>query len=192
MFDDEQPFHLPPPELPDLEPISCELANGHTLKLAARLWQRWRTYEDWIADVWPEPYFAIRLYCTENALPKRLVWTEEFREQLDFDAGRIPEIWQWLEEFTASRAIFNYDTLDEFVEELAERLAQFSAGGEDTVEHLQELPWLSAPDWFDRVDDSVFTDQNDAETDGPEAFDREEESRYNGGNDSSPDNTRER
>lgn len=163
MQDDEHAFSLPQSELPELEPICCDLANGHAVKIEARLWPQWRSFEEWAAGVWPEPYFGIRIYCTQDTLPKRLSWVEEFRDGLDFDVRRIHEIWQWLNELTRCRTVFEFDGFDDFVHHVSEGLADISSHEMDATEHYEQLPGLTAPQWFDHIDDSIFNDQNDAE-----------------------------
>ncbi|MFN7139507.1 MAG: hypothetical protein ACK4UN_09220, partial [Limisphaerales bacterium] len=62
MRDEEFNFDLPPSEFSESQVISCELANGHTVKIVAADWSRWRTYEEWASNIRPEPYFALRIY----------------------------------------------------------------------------------------------------------------------------------
>jgi len=167
MNDDDSEFILPRLAPTDYEPVTCELANGHLLKVEARLWHRPASYEDWCAGIVPEPYYAIRFYSTELHHHRRLVWFDELREDLDFDPSRIHEIWDWLARCIATREIFVYDSATDFVTEAAERFALISAGGEDLLDHVQALPALTAPAWFDRVDDSIYTDQQDPGSDAP-------------------------
>jgi len=149
-----------------MEPIVCELANGHTLKLVARYWWPVPTFEEMAARDWPDPYFAIRVYCTEDTLPKRLRWSHEFSEERDFDSTRIEQIWEWAKDLAAGRAIYDYDSIEEFIADFADNLAHLSDGGEDAVEHVHALPALTAPAWFDQFDDSIFNDQDDDERSG--------------------------
>jgi hypothetical protein len=160
MHEDDSAFKLPPPQPPEFEPIVFKLANGHDVKIVARVWPAWRSYEEWAAGVWPDPYFGIRIYCTEGSLPKRLVWIEEFREHRDFNLTSAHSIWHWLTELTASRMVFDFDDFREFLDHVTEGIAHLSTHEHDAVEHFEELPRLTAPDWFDRIDDSVFNDHN--------------------------------
>jgi hypothetical protein len=153
---------------PDAEPytldaIACQLANGHAVKLAAGLWSRWRTHEEWVSGITPEPYFAIRVYCTEDTLPKRMVWAEEFCVETDFHLRDFEKIWQWLGELCQSRQVFEFDDLTGFLDHLCDELIRFSTAESDAVEHIKHLPEISDPEAFDKVDDSVFNDQNDAQ-----------------------------
>jgi hypothetical protein len=164
MRDDEPTPELFLSELPERDPIVCELANGHTVKIVAALWSRWRTYEEWSAGVRPEPYFAIRIYCTETTLPKRLAWIEEYTEEADFPVSNFDEIWQWLTELCASREVFDFDDFREFMDHVSDGIIRFSTPEPDAVEHIEHLAELTDPEAFDKVDDSVFNDQNDADT----------------------------
>jgi len=164
MFHDDQHFHEDEsPDADDLERIDCQLANGHTLKIVARMWSRWRTYGEWVAGYTPEPYFAIRVYCTEGTLPKRLVWVEEYCAGTDFPQDYFDEIWQWLAELCQGREVFDFDELDEFLDHLSDAVMEFTMLESDAVEHFEHLAELTDPDAFDKVDDSVFNDQNDGE-----------------------------
>lgn len=162
MFDDDGELDLPPPDLPELEPICFELANGHTVKIEARFWPGWQYYEDWISGLRPEPYFAIRVYCTQDTLPKRLTRVEEFRGDIDFCLTSIWDIWLWIGEFTSGRGMFDFDSFEDFSQYLSESIARLSANEPDADEHYRQLSQLTAPQWFDRIDDSIFNDQNDS------------------------------
>ncbi len=159
MHDEEHHLHLPLPDPPELEPILAKLANGHVVRFEARFWQQWRSYEDWAANVWPDPYFAIRVYCTEDTLPKRMVWREEISHLQDFDLSHIADIWEWLRELANSRAIFEFDQFDDLLHHVVEGVGHLSAQEPDATEHYAHLPGLTAPHDFDRVDDSIYTDQ---------------------------------
>lgn len=158
IYDDELAFKAPALAPPDFEPIECKLANGHTLKIRANYWTPWDV-EEMLSGIPPKAYFAIRVYCTENWLPKRLHRCEEFRAGVDFHILNIGEIWQWLLTLTQSRAIFDYDDFDVFVYDLADYMGRNFTAETDTFSHFEELAWISAPKWFDRVDDSIFNDQ---------------------------------
>lgn len=147
--------------LPETQPIVCQLANGHAIKIAAGLWSRWRTYEEWAFRLTPQPYFAIRIYCTEDTLPKRLAWVEEFCEESDFSGHAFDEIWQWLAELSNGRAIFDFDSVHELLDYISDGIIELSVSDVDAVDHLRRLPQISDPDAFDKVDDSIFNDQND-------------------------------
>jgi hypothetical protein len=164
MLHDDQHFHeQEPADTQELEPIVCELANGHDIKIQAQLWSRWRTYEEWVSGIKPEPYFAIRVYCTENSLPKRMVWVEEYCAESDFPKDYFDEIWQWLINLCGGREIFDFDDLDEFLDHLSDAILQFTMLESDAVEHFKHLPEISKPEDFDKVDDSDFNDQNENE-----------------------------
>jgi hypothetical protein len=158
IYDDEFAFKAPAWVPPDLKPIACELANGHTLKIKANYWIPWGV-EELMSGIRPMAYFSIRVYCTENCLPKRLHRCEEFRAGVDFHILNICDIWQWLLKLTQSRAIFDYDDFDVFVYDLADYMGRNFTAESDTVSHFEDLAWISAPKWFDRVDDSIFNDQ---------------------------------
>lgn len=44
-----------------------------------------------------------------------------------------------------------------------EDIEKIQVEDEDMLEHLERLPSYTLPDAFDRIDDSIFTDQTDPE-----------------------------
>jgi len=161
MQHEEHSFELPPSDPHELEAIVCQLANGHAIKIAAGLWSRWRTQEERVAGITPEPYFAIRVYCTEDTLPKRMAWVEEFCEETDFHLRDFEKIWQWLGDLCQSREVFAFDDLTEFLDHVSDSIIQFTTAEPDAVEHIEHLPEITNPEAFDKVDDSLYNDQND-------------------------------
>jgi hypothetical protein len=146
---------------PELEPIIFELANGHSVRIEARLWSRWRTLEEWVSEIRPEPYFAIRLYSTEGQLPKRMVWMEEFCEETDFQEHDFESIWQWLVLLCTSREVFDFDDFPGFLDHVTDTIIQFSTAEPDAVQYIERLSEFTDPDAFDRSDDSLYNDQNE-------------------------------
>ena len=71
--------------------------------------------------------------------------------------------WEWLFSLMENRGHLKYDTFDDFADEFAEQIALLSNSDEDAVEHFQHLPEVTDPESFDKVDDSVFNDQNENE-----------------------------
>ena len=146
---------------PEMDPIFCQLANGHAIKIEAAHWSRWRTYEDWASRFRPEPYFAIRIYCTEDTLPKRLVRVEEYCEGTDFMFLDFDGIWVWLQTFCESRDVYSFDAFSEFQDFISDQIIELSTPDSDVVEHLKHLPEITDPNAFDKVDDSIYNDQNE-------------------------------
>jgi hypothetical protein len=161
MHDDERFYRLPAPDPPPLDPIFCELANGHTVKFETRFWNRVWIYEEWAFGILSESVFEIRIYCTQDTYPKRLVRTEKFKADVDFDIRSIQEIWLWISDFCKSRAVFDFDDFESFVSHIASEIGEISHPESNAMEHYEDLQFLSVPAWFDRIDDSIFTDQHD-------------------------------
>jgi hypothetical protein len=59
------------------------------------------------------------------------------------------------------RRLAEFDTLAEFIDDLAEEMNNLSDEGEDAVEHIDRLPEITDPKAFDREDDSIYNDQNE-------------------------------
>ena len=145
------------------DPCEFQLANGNNVKIVfAKFWERIR-YQDWREGARPAQYFAIKVYSTEDILPRRMAIHCEFRSGLDFALVAVPRVWEWLGGLLENRGHLKFDDVDAFIAELAENIEAFSDAGEDAVEHIQHLPEITDPEAFDKVDDSVFNDQQDSE-----------------------------
>lgn len=152
-----------PLETAGFDAIEFQLANGNNVKVVfAKFWERLRL-QDLREGARPAKYYAIKIYCTEGTLPRCMAVHWEFRAGHEFELPAVPRIWEWLANFLDERQHIQYDWLDEFIEDFAETIAEFSETRADAVQHFEHLPELTDPQAFDRVDDSVFNDQNDSE-----------------------------
>jgi len=151
-----------PLETAGFDPFEFQLANGHDVKIVfAKFWARIR-YQDWQEGARPARYRAIKIYCTEDTLPRSMAIHCEFRAGKEFILPAVPKIWDWLEELVISRRFAQFDSVADFIDDLAEQLTLYSDIGEDAVEHVQHLPEIATPKAFDHdVDDSVYNDQNE-------------------------------
>ncbi len=150
-----------PLETAGFDASEFRLANGNDVKVVfAKFWERLR-YQDWREGARPSQYYAIKVYSTEDTLPRCMAIHCEFRGGKDFSLLAVPKVWEWLADLTDERKSAKYDWLEDFIQELAEKIAEFSDTSEDAVEHIEHLAEMIAPDAFDKVDDSLFNDQND-------------------------------
>ena len=137
-----------PLETAGFEAFEFQLANGNNVKVVfAKFWER---------------IHAIKVYSTEDTLPRCMAIHCEFRGGKDFVLPAVPKLWGWLADLLDNRGHVKYDDLSEFIDELAANMAELSDAGEDAVEHIEHLPEMTAPAGFDKVDDSAFNDQNDS------------------------------
>lgn len=151
----------PPIEPMEFDPIEFQLCNGNQVKIAVgHFWER-LTDEDRRNHVQPAQYLAIRVYSTEDVLPRALALQWEFRGGVEFSIEALPKIWGWLLALVDSRNYREYDWFDEFLEDFGEQIGFLSEEEEDTAEHFEHLPEIAIPEAFDRVDDSIFNDQNE-------------------------------
>lgn len=152
-----------PLETAGFEPCEFQLANGNNVKVVfAKFWERIR-YQDWREGARPAQYYAIKVYSTEDILPRRMAIHCEFRHGNDFPLTAIPKIWDWIEWLMEPRRLAEFDSLAEFIDALAEEMNRLSDEGEDAVEHIDHLPQLADPKAFDHEDDSIYNDQNEPE-----------------------------
>jgi hypothetical protein len=141
------------------DPFEFELANGNNVRIV--FGKFWFDVIDTRRGKRLTQKYAVRIYSNEDVLSNHMALQHEFRADFDFGLTKVPEIWDWLEQLIATRTYLIYDSLDDFILEFAEHINQSLDAGEDAVEHLQHLPELTMPAAFDKVDDSIFTDQND-------------------------------
>ena len=73
------------------------------------------------------------------------------------------KIWQWLLDHVGSRERFDHENADDFISLFESVIERIHAEDEDMIEHLERLPAFTLPEAFDRIDDSIFTDQSDPE-----------------------------
>lgn len=145
------------------DPVEFELANGNRVKIAfAKFWERLTDLARRAGEQ-PGQFYAIRVYSSEGELSNQMTVQFEFRANHEFGLVVVPRIWEWLESLTENRGHLKYDTFDDFIEEFGEQIALLSDSAEDAVEHFQHLPEVTDPESFDKVDDSVFNDQNEIE-----------------------------
>ena len=148
-----------PPEPQGFEDFQFELVNGNDVKIVfAKFWERRQ-------GVLPAHYYAIRLYSTEGTLRRSMALHCEFRAGYDFGFVAVPHLWEWLAGLVDRRSYVDFDDLGQFIEEFEAAMMEISDVGLDAVEHLEHLPEISDPEAFDKVDDSMFNDQNGGEPD---------------------------
>jgi hypothetical protein len=145
------------------DPVEFELANGNKVRIAfGKFWERLTDLARFAGDK-PGQFYAIRIYSNEGVLSNQMTVQSEFRARHEFGFVALPQIWEWLESLTENRGHLKFDTFEEFVEEFAEQISILTDSDEDAVEHFRHLPEITDPESFDKVDDSVFNDQNENE-----------------------------
>ena len=150
-------------EYVETEPFQFELANGNKVKIVfAQFWETADTAG--FSNYNPaDKYFAIKLYSNEDLEVNRMAVRYVFRAGYEFGVTAVPTIWEWLGNLVETREHIKYDWLDEFVDDFAEKIAEFTETKEDAVEHITHLPELNDPEAFDHEDDSIYNDQNETE-----------------------------
>ena len=141
------------------------MANGNHVRIVFGIyWDRVDNLEAGCAECRRE-YWAIKVHSNEDMLSGRMVAQHDFRAGHDFEPDTIFDIWDWLHDLVSHRVHIHYDTLDGFIHDFSQALNDFHEASEDAVSHYFQLPELADPEAFDKVDDSIFNDQNDS---GPE------------------------
>ncbi len=146
----------------DLKECEFQLATGNNVKVIFAKFSPRLRYRSWHEGP-PLLYYAIKVYSSEDILSHQTAIHCEFRAAKDFAVLALPSIWGWLDDLVKSRRFVEFNSLTEFIDELADAMNQFSDIGEDAVDHVQRLPELVSPETFDKVDDSIFNDQNETE-----------------------------
>ena len=125
--------------------VTFDFASG--AKIRVRIDEFWEQLSE--ADLRkghrPNLYLAIRVYSDEDTTPRRLVTHTEFRAGIDFDQSCIPRLTTWLADLAMSRHRFAYDRVEDFLEEFAARMDEFSAVGEDVADRLHKKHWIEGP-----------------------------------------------
>ena len=151
-------------EYVETEPFEFELANGNNVKIVFA--QFWETPDSaGYSNYTPaDRYFAIKIYSNEDLEVNRMAVRYVLRAGYEFGVTAVPTIWEWLGNLVEKREHIKYDWLDEFVDDFAEQIAEFTDTKDDAVEHIIHLPEMTDPEAFDHdVDDSIYNDQNETD-----------------------------
>ena len=149
-------------EYVEAEPFTFELANGNNVKIVfAHFWEQYTDSETHELTK-PAKYFAIKVYSNEDLDVNRMAVRYVFRAGYEFGVTAVPTIWEWLGNMVEKREHIKYDWLDEFVDDFAEQIAEFTDTKDDAVDHLSHLCEMTDPEAFDHdVDDSIYNDQDE-------------------------------
>ena len=153
----------PNDEMFGVEPVVFQLLTGHEVKVVADLCYEALDKSELPVGHTPRRLYAIRIYSTEDTLPRKMEEHHELRPFHEYDPAALAAIWEWLKDHVGSRAGKEHETLSDFLEVLVENMEILSIAEDDAVEHYKHLPEMTFPEAFDRIDDSYFNDQNDKE-----------------------------
>ena len=171
--------YAPEPD-PDFEPVTFDLAKGANVRVAIGKYWEQISATDRALGVQPTLYLAIRIYSDEDTYPRRLIHHDEFRAEHDFDPSALQRLHLWLADLAVSRHRFVYDSVEDFLEEFATRMDEFSAMGDDLADRFHKtLGTKTPPPYVDPVhadfpEDEFASAKWDAEE---EVEDAEEENR---------------
>ncbi|MDF1659668.1 MAG: hypothetical protein P1U58_18785 [Verrucomicrobiales bacterium] len=157
--------HDPSDPIEEFDQVTFELASGDQVKVGIGVFWCKRYEYDPTQGQKPFQYFAIRFYTNENNHSRRLKQFHQLQSNKDFERRHSGKILAWLVDHANSRECFDHDNTDDFLELFESVLDKIHAEDEDMIEHLERLPSFTVPAAFDRVDDSIFTDQSDPEID---------------------------
>ncbi len=147
----------------EYDPISFDLASGGQIKVSlGYFWSKVSELDRRMGDR-PYQYLAIRVYGNEGSNPRRIQQLHELRNGKDFVQNDCPKIWQWLLSHVGSRERFDHEDTDDFLSRFEAAIEMIQTADDDMLEHLERLPSHTLPEAFDRIDDSIFTDQTDPE-----------------------------
>lgn len=145
----------------DLEPIHCRLANGHKVVFMCQKFWVQPIAEDRREGQTATELQALRIYSNGEPGSQRTRLMYEFRLGKDFELAGLRPSWAWLRELIGSRALYDYETLDDLMTDFALELEKAAVEDDNAVSHYEHLPELTLPYEFDHWDDSVCNDQED-------------------------------
>jgi hypothetical protein len=160
--------NAPEPD-PDFEPVIFDLAKGAKVRVAIGKYWEQISATDRALGIQPTLYLAIRIYSDEDTYPRRLTHHDEFRAKHDFDPSVLQRLHLWLADLAVSRHRFVYDSVEDFLEEFATRMDEFSAMGEDLADRFHKtLGTKTPPPYEDPVhadfpEDEIARVKRDAE-----------------------------
>ena len=144
-------------EATNFSSIKFQLANGHDVRISIK------PYSFYEYGVIRTQYYSVGIFSSDGTLPTTMIEQHAFRiDQVD-SHDVIPPLWKWLEDLAASpRRVAEYEDIDDFAESLSDQISILLSAPEDAVEHLDHLPEKTNPEAFDKVDDSIYNDQDDS------------------------------
>ena len=145
----------------ELEPIHCRLANGHRVVFMCQKFWVQPSIEDRREGQQATEVQALRVYSNSEPGAQRTSLSYEFRLGKDFELDGLRPSWQWMRELIESRALYDYDTLDDLMTDFALELEKAAVNSDNAVEHYEHLPEMTVPSLFDHWDDSFISDQDD-------------------------------
>lgn len=140
--------------------VEFQMANGNDVRVEVDWFPEQLPSDEKERGVRPGYYYAIRVFSTEDSLSRSLDLHWEERPGKEFSFETLSKVWGWLEALVRSRGHVAYDFTEEFIEDFEDKLTA-AQSDEDAVEHLEHLPEIINQEAFDRVDDSIYNDQND-------------------------------
>ena len=144
-----------------MEPVVFKLLNGNLVKIVAQRIKRPYSPEDSTEDELPEKTYRLIVFSNDYIFENTPINQFEVEPGIDFTEETIVEMLAAIREHIGMDSRHDYEELDEFNEWLVETSLRIAECPEDAVDHLKNLPKLNYPEYFDRVDDSMFNDQND-------------------------------
>jgi len=145
----------------EFDPVSFDLASGDQVKVALGFFWTKVDEIDRMMGERPVQYLAMRFYSNEDTQPRRTQQFHELCHGKDFEQRQCSKIWKWLLDHAGSRERYDHESADDFISHFEGVVERIHAEDEDMIEHLERLPEFTLPEAFDRIDDSIFTDQTD-------------------------------
>lgn len=130
---------------PDFEPVTFDLAKGTKVRVAIGKYWEQISATDRALGIQPTLYLAIRIYSDEDTYPRRLTHHDEFRAKHDFAPSVLQRLHLWLADLAVSRHRFVYDSVEDFLEEFATSMDEFSAMGEDLADRFHKTLGTKTP-----------------------------------------------
>lgn len=144
-----------------MAPVAFKLLNGNLVKVVAQEIRRPFTPEDSFDDELPEKTYRIIVFSNDYTFENTPINQFDVEPGIDFTEEKIVEMLAAIREHIGADSRHDYEELDEFNEWLVETSIRIAECPEDAVGHYKKLPSVNYPEYFDRVDDSFFNDQND-------------------------------
>lgn len=145
----------------EFDPVMFDLAKGTKVRVEFAKFLEKISVKDRALGAVPTPYFAIRVYSDEDTYPSRIELHTEFRSGTDFIQCAVFRLQIWLRDLAVSRHRLAYDSVEDFLEEFAERMDEFGSMGDDMADHVYKTngtisqPSYENPDHVDFPEDQI-------------------------------------
>lgn len=118
--------------------INFKTTSGHHVRVMMGYFWEELTDSDKLFGYKPKQFHAIRVYSTEDTLPRRLELRHEYLANKDYQPGIEADLKMWLVSIMNDKRHGDYDSVEDFLTDLADSFERLAAEAGDLIHHLAD------------------------------------------------------